>query len=107
MNRAAALAGLVLVVLVLAAPLAALLSAGGFLAAVAVLVVIALVAAAVARRRRDEDDGSASVWAFIPSWQYGGRHVESGGLARGEQERALGEIREQAAKRDAGEVDTE
>ncbi|NGM68616.1 hypothetical protein G6M89_06265 [Natronolimnobius sp. AArcel1] len=48
-------------------------------------------------RDRDGDDGGdSSVWNAIPSWQYGGRHVESGGLARGEQEQALQEIQEQA-----------
>lgn len=43
----------------------------------------------------DEDD-HANVWDAIPSWQYGGRHVESGGIARGEQERALQDIQQQA-----------
>ncbi|MFP8951667.1 hypothetical protein ACLI4Z_01665 [Natrialbaceae archaeon A-arb3/5] len=43
----------------------------------------------------DEEDDS-SVWNAIPSWQYEGRHVESGGLARSEQEQALREIEQQA-----------
>ena len=38
----------------------------------------------------DEDTGS--VWDFIPGRQYSGRHAESGGIARGEQERALQDI---------------
>ncbi|MCU4925405.1 hypothetical protein OB905_05300 [Halobacteria archaeon AArc-dxtr1] len=46
----------------------------------------------------DPDADDTSVWDAIPSWQYGGRHVESGGLARGEQEQALEEIQEQAAE---------
>lgn len=44
------------------------------------------------------DDGS--VWTAIPSRQYDGRHVESGGLARGEQEAAIEEIQQQAAGRE-------
>ncbi|AEH36170.1 hypothetical protein [Halopiger xanaduensis] len=40
------------------------------------------------------DDGT--VWNAIPPWQYDGRHVESGGLARGEQTRALQEIQDEA-----------
>ncbi|RQG89137.1 hypothetical protein EA462_12255 [Natrarchaeobius halalkaliphilus] len=43
-------------------------------------------------------DGDSSVWNAIPSWQYEGRHVESGGLARSEQERALEDVRQQAAE---------
>ncbi|WP_226039739.1 hypothetical protein [Natrinema sp. DC36] len=45
--------------------------------------------------REAGDDGS-SVWNAIPSDQYDGRHAESGGLARGEQERALRDIQQQA-----------
>ncbi|RKD93612.1 hypothetical protein [Halopiger aswanensis] len=40
------------------------------------------------------DDGN--IWNAIPSWQYDGRHVESGGLARDEQTRALQEIQDEA-----------
>ena len=43
-----------------------------------------------------EDDSDGDVWDAIPSWQYEGRHVESGGLTRGEQEEALQEIQQQA-----------
>jgi len=46
-----------------------------------------------------DTDESDSVWNAIPSWQYNGRHVESGGLARGEQEQALQEIHDDAAQR--------
>ena len=41
-------------------------------------------------------DGEASVWDAVPSWQYGGRHAESGGIAREEQERALRDLDERA-----------
>lgn len=50
----------------------------------------------------DEDEGDSersddgSVWDLIPSRQYGGRHVESGGLTRDEQESALDDINQQA-----------
>lgn len=37
-----------------------------------------------------------SVWNVIPRWQYDGRHVESGGIARGEQEKALDDIERRA-----------
>lgn len=43
-----------------------------------------------------EDEDRSNVWDAIPSRQYGGRHVESGGIARGEQERALQDIQRQA-----------
>ena len=53
------------------------------------------------RGRTPEEPAEASeedsnVWDAIPSWQYEGRHVESGGLARSEQERALQDIQQQA-----------
>ena len=43
-----------------------------------------------------EGDEDSSVWNAIPSWQYEGRHVESGGLTRSEQEQALQDIQQQA-----------
>lgn len=43
--------------------------------------------------------GEGSVWDAIPSWQYGGRHAESGGIAHDAQERALADIEEQAEER--------
>lgn len=61
--------------------------------AVALVVVVALTAAVVAARRRRPE--SSDVWEVIPSWQYTGRHAESGGLARDEQEAALTDIEEQ------------
>jgi hypothetical protein len=65
------------------------------------VVVAALVAIRRVRRRgADAEDGGGAVWEAIPSWQYDGRHVESGGLARGEQEAALAEVEEQAARRE-------
>jgi hypothetical protein len=63
-------------------------------------VVVTLVA--VARRGLRDDGDSESVWAFVPSWQYTGRHVESGGLTRDEQEAALADVDEQANQRDRG-----
>ena len=104
MNRVAAFAALSVAVLALAAPLAALLSTGSAVGFVSVLA-LALVAAVVARRRWSETDASGSVWEFVPSWQYGGRHVESGGLTRDEQEQALREIREQAEQRAAADTE--
>ncbi|MCW8171891.1 hypothetical protein [Natrialba swarupiae] len=44
----------------------------------------------------DDDASDSGVWNAIPRWQYEGRHVESGGLARGEQEQALADIQRQA-----------
>lgn len=52
--------------------------------------------------RDSSDDGSDSVWNAIPGRQYDGRHAESGGLARGEQEQALQEIHEEAEQRHDG-----
>ncbi|MFC7068872.1 hypothetical protein [Halobaculum lipolyticum] len=48
---------------------------------------------------RGEGDG----WSLIPNRQYEGRHAESGGIARGEQERALREIEAEAERRDREE----
>jgi len=44
----------------------------------------------LASAERDDD----TVWNAIPSRQYEGRHAESGGIARSEQEKALEELRE-------------
>ncbi|WP_339105251.1 hypothetical protein [Haloterrigena salinisoli] len=46
--------------------------------------------------RSGGDGAESTVWNAIPPWQYDGRHAESGGLTRGEQERALREIQRQA-----------
>ncbi|ELZ06459.1 hypothetical protein C482_01535 [Natrialba chahannaoensis JCM 10990] len=43
-------------------------------------------------------ESDSSVWNAIPSWQYEGRHVESGGVARSEQEKALQDIQQQAVE---------
>ncbi len=40
----------------------------------------------------EQTAGAGSVWDVIPSWQYTGRHVESGGLTRDEQEQAIEEV---------------
>lgn len=58
-----------------------------------VVIVVALTAAVTTARRRGPEP--SSVWEFVPSWQYTGRHVESGGLTRDEQEAALTDIEEQ------------
>ncbi|SFR35308.1 hypothetical protein SAMN04487947_0298 [Halogeometricum rufum] len=49
----------------------------------------------------DRGEGD-SVWEAIPRWQYDGRHVESGGLTRGEQETALADVEQQAEQRETG-----
>lgn len=72
------------------------ISYGQLLFALVVLTVSVLV---FARLTGDEDDGIESSWNAIPDWQYDGRHAESGGLSRGEQEQALQEIRDDAAER--------
>ena len=41
-----------------------------------------------------EEAGSVS--DVIPSWQYTGRHVESGGLSRDEQEQAIQDVQQNA-----------
>ncbi|PCR92257.1 hypothetical protein [Natrinema ejinorense] len=48
------------------------------------------------RTESETEDEPSTVWNAIPSWQYEGRHVEAGGIARGEQERALQDIQQQA-----------
>ncbi|MDS0297408.1 hypothetical protein NDI76_01465 [Halogeometricum sp. S1BR25-6] len=45
-------------------------------------------------------DGENSVWDAIPRRQYDGRHAESGGIARGEQEKALNDVSRQADEMD-------
>lgn len=46
-------------------------------------------------------DDRSSVWNAIPPWQYDGRHVESGGTTREEQERAGETIKREAEALDA------
>ncbi|MFO7833100.1 MAG: hypothetical protein R6V31_03355 [Halohasta sp.] len=72
-------------------------SVGQLLAALVVLTVSVLVV--VRLSGGEASDGTESSWNAIPNWQYDGRHVESGGLTRGEQEQALEEIHDEAAKR--------
>lgn len=47
------------------------------------------------------DDDRRSVWSAIPSWQYDGRHVESGGVTREEQERAVETVKSEGDALDA------
>jgi hypothetical protein len=42
-----------------------------------------------------DGDGEDSVWNVIPDRQYEGRHAESGGIARAEQERALDDLKDE------------
>lgn len=49
-----------------------------------------------ARSNADDDAHAGAVWDAIPSWQYDGRHVESGGLTRDEQEQALQDVQDEA-----------
>jgi hypothetical protein len=60
---------------------------------VSALVCVAGVAALVAWASNGDTDDS--VWDAIPDRQYEGRHAESGGIARGEQERALEELKDE------------
>ncbi|MFC7141741.1 hypothetical protein ACFQMA_18130 [Halosimplex aquaticum] len=60
--------------------------------AVAALLYLAICAVWFARTR---GDGNGSVWSAIPDTQYTGRHAESGGIARKEQEDALRELQDE------------
>lgn len=71
----------------------------GLPVALAGLLVAGVILAAIVRLRRESDTAGSNVWDAIPSWQYTGRHVESGGLARDEQERALDDLQQEAARR--------
>ena len=88
-------------VLLVVTPVLGVLDPGPGWLVLCVAAAVALGAALRRDRRESADDGD--VWEFVPSWQYTGRHVESGGLARDEQERALAEVEEQAAKREHGD----
>lgn len=103
-----ALAVALSVLVVVPVVLVALLSLGSgpsldLLSVVAVWVLLVGVCATALHRRvagrggREQADAS-TVWDAIPSWQYDGRHVESGGLTRNEQEQALEEIQEAAVE---------
>ncbi|MFB6154332.1 MAG: hypothetical protein ABEJ22_00435 [Haloferacaceae archaeon] len=108
MNRVVAALATLAGVLVLVAPLVALARSAGRLAVVGLVAMFVLVAVAVAYRRRGTRAGDGpqragesggSFWDLVPSWQYGGLHVESGGQARDEQERALRDVTAQARQR--------
>ncbi|WP_436932071.1 hypothetical protein [Halosimplex halobium] len=43
---------------------------------------------------RTTETGGSSVWSAIPDSQYTGRHAESGGIARKEQEDAIRELQD-------------
>ncbi|MFC4450080.1 hypothetical protein [Halorussus aquaticus] len=53
------------------------------------------------RSRGSSDDADGTVWDAIPSWQYRGRHSESGGATRYEQERAIDDVQRRADELDA------
>ena len=59
---------------------------------------LVLIALALWHSSSTDDEDDTDVWNAIPSWQYSGRHVESGGLTRDEQERALRDIQEEATE---------
>lgn len=44
----------------------------------------------------DDEEPAGTVWDAIPDWQYEGRFAEAGGIARGEQERAVSDLQERA-----------
>ncbi|WP_123534578.1 hypothetical protein [Halosimplex salinum] len=71
----------------------AVLQSGFVLGVGLAVTVYAALCAAWFLRARDGDDGS-SVWSGIPDSQYTGRHAESGGIARKEQEDAIRELQE-------------
>lgn len=88
----------VLVGLLLVSPVVASLGVDT-IGVVATIIVVVLLVAFTTRVRTAEggdDQPDHSVWDVIPSWQYTGRHVESGGLSREEQERALREVQDEA-----------
>lgn len=75
------------------------LAEGGLSLVLGGLLLFAAVAAGVVRYRNGAGERSGgSVWDAIPGWQYTGRHVELGGLTRDEQEQALREVQEEAAR---------
>lgn len=48
------------------------------------------------RSRLPELGGAGDVWNLIPGEQYVGRHAESGGVTRKEQEAAIDDVSQQA-----------
>ncbi|QLH84060.1 hypothetical protein [Halosimplex pelagicum] len=69
------------------------LAESAYVPSLAFAVVAYLAVCAVWFRRATDGDGG-SVWSAIPDTQYTGRHAESGGIARKEQEDAIRELRE-------------
>jgi len=88
------LAVLLLLAPVIAAPASLLPPVAALLAVVGFSVLLYV------RVSSSDDEDGGSVWNAIPRRQYDGRHAESGGLARGEQEAAIEEIQQDAAERD-------
>jgi hypothetical protein len=98
MGRHWSLLAAVAAVSVVVTPALGVLDPGPVWLGLCVVAVAALGAALRLDRQGSDDHGD--VWGLIPSWQYMGRHVESGGLARDEQEAALAEVEKEAAKRE-------
>jgi hypothetical protein len=98
MVRRRSLAVAVIAAVVLLSPVLGVVDVGPGWIVVAAVVALA-VGGAVRRDVGDADGGGESVWELVPAWQYTGRHVESGGLARDEQEAALADVEEQARAR--------
>ncbi|WP_436924321.1 hypothetical protein [Halosimplex amylolyticum] len=67
----------------------------GYLPSLAVAVLLYLAICAVWFARTRNGDGGSSVWSGIPESQYTGRHAESGGIARQEQEDAIRELQDE------------
>jgi hypothetical protein len=88
-----------LVMLFVSAPVYALASDRQTILIVGTLVALLLLIVYVGNDDEKEDTDS---WKPIPSWQYGGRFAELGGLTRDEQEEAVQEV-----QRKAEEMDTE
>ncbi len=65
------------------------------------LAVLAIIGGWAWLQASEESDSDGQVWDAIPGWQYDGRHVESGGITRGEQEDAIESVQEKAASMEA------
>ena len=89
--------GLVLLTLVLLVSSLGGVAVGSWIAVAIVVVLLGAAIILLLKPRTETSEGEThDVWDAIPSWQYAGRHVESGGLARDEQERAVAEVQQQA-----------
>lgn len=89
--------------LVFVGPLPGVLPGPGALLTVLFYVAVFLLVTVVVYRKRsrpEREESGRSIWDAIPSWQYTGRHVESGGITVDGQERALRDVQEQAAERE-------